>query len=203
VTLLVVIGCVFSIIADVRSLANQGPRQIEMTERLKEGLNQQVVPEIQIQARRSLLRMKPMLSEEFAHLDSRSVEIAQRFFRELRELEGNVSRETGVILDETFGTTLAAREATVRRLYPDANTEKMTRLAHDFYGEFEKVVLNVTDDLFTPHMAALGGIVEHVEKIREEEAIPPNAEFDLDVALLVLDIVRNEFAAVESELTEF
>lgn len=202
VTIAVVVGCVLSILGNVRSLANEGPRQSEMTERLRDGLNQQVIPEIRIQAQRSLLRMKPMLAEEFEHLDGRSEEIAQRFFRELRVLEENVSLETGKILDETFGSALASREETVRRLYPEASRERMTKLAHNFYDEFEKVVMNVTDELFTPHMAALGGVVEHVEKISAEENIPPNAEFDLDVALLVLDIVRHEFDAVEPELTE-
>lgn len=201
-TIVVVVGCVLSILNNVKTLTEDGPRREDMTERLKEGINQQVVPEVRMQAQRSLLRMKPMLAEEFQHIDSRSMEVAQRFFRELRVLEGNVADETEGILDETFGAALAAREETVRRLYPEASRERMTRLAHNFYGEFEKVVMKVTEDLFTPHMAALGGVVQHVNKIRDEEKIPPDAEFDLDVALLVLDIVRNEFDAVETEITE-
>lgn len=202
VTVAVVVGCVLSILNNVRALADEGPRQAEMVDRIKEGLSEQVVPQVRLQAQHSLLRMKPMLAEEFEHVDARSEEIAQRFFRELRLLEENVSDETGKILDESFGQALLAREETVRRLYPEASRERITRLAHDFYGHFEKVVMDVTDDLFTPHMSTLGGIVQHIDTIRDKEEIPADAEFDLDVALLVLDIVRTEFDAVDDQMQE-
>lgn len=201
-TVVVVIGCVLSVIQNINGLAQEGPAQDEMIRELRAGIEQAVVPEVRLQARRTIDNLKPAIDEEIDNLENRSEEIAHRFFRELKQMESNLGGEAERILEDTFGSELEAREASIRKRHPEMTPEKVKGLVNALYGELERKVNDVSDELFTPHLAALGGIVEHIDTIKRTELKGEGDEVNVDLALIILDIVRNEFGAVEDELGE-
>lgn len=201
-TLVVVIVCVLSVVQKVNGLANDGPQQQEMMAELKAGIEQTVVPEVRIQAQRTIENLKPAINEELDNLDARSEEVAQRFMRELKLMEDNLSTEAERILADSFGAELEARDANIRKLHPELTPEKVKELVNKLYDQLERKVNDISDELFTPHLAALGGIVGHIDTIRDTEPKGEDDEVDVDLALIILDIVRNEFGAVEDELSK-
>lgn len=201
ITIVVVVGCVLSIIFNVKSLAEPGPRQDELMTELKRGMDQTVIPEVRIQAERTMALLKPAIDEELQHLEERSDEIAHSFFRELKVMESNLAGQTDTIINETFGAELEAREAAIRKMHPNLTRAKLEFMVDEFYNHFQRKVNDVAEDLFTPHMAALGGIVEHIETIKATEPESESDEVNVDLALLIMNIVNAEFSEIEPELT--
>ncbi|MGB0578914.1 MAG: hypothetical protein ACPGVU_04355 [Limisphaerales bacterium] len=200
-TVVFVVGCVLIIIWSAKTLAESGPRHEELMTELKRGVDQHVVPELRVQANRTVAALKPVLNEEMKHLEERSDEIAQSFFRELKLMEGNLAGQTDQIIAETFGAELESREVAIRRMHPTLTSAKLEFMVNEFYNHFERKVNDVAEVLFTPHMAALGGIVTHVETIKESEADASSEDVNMDLALLIMNIMNAEFSEIEPELT--
>lgn len=200
-TVVFVVGCVLSIIFSAKSLAEPGPRHEELMTELKRGMDQTVVPEVRIRASQTVSAIKPVVNEEMEHLKERSDEIAQSFFRELKVMEANLASQTDQILSDTFGAELEAREVAIRKMHPNLTRAKLEFMVNEFYNHFERKVNHLAEDLFTPHMAALGGIVQHIDTIKTSEPDASSDDVNMDLALLIMNIVNAEFSEIEPELT--
>lgn len=200
VTLAVVIGCVWSIVDNARSLVQTGPRQVEMMAELNKAVQEDVIPEIRRQVDQSVKQIRPVVAEEIKKMQGRSDEISENFYHELRTLRDNVRGEAETIIQDTFGSELERREAMVRRMHPDMTREKIMESILEFYTQFEYRSLDMFEELFTPHLVSLDGILEHIATIKETEPEPDNEDIGFELAIMIMNIFNAEFSELAPNL---
>src|SRR4051812_9037585 len=83
------VGLLYS---DAHGLATEGPAQDRFVAKLKDGLNDQVVPRIKDVAGSALSEMQPIVQAEFTKLNERVPEVTEASLKQLDELQESLPK---------------------------------------------------------------------------------------------------------------
>jgi hypothetical protein len=89
---------------------------------------------------------------------------------------------------------LKKREADIRKQFPDVTEEKVATLTLQLTELTQQRLDHVTHQLFMPHLESLSNVMDDISHIQRTEN--PTGREDLaswDMALLVFDLIRDEF----------
>lgn len=196
---------VFTIYRAAESLVAEGPPREEFVAAFTDGLNTEVRPTVEKIAQQTFSETREAVNKELARLNDRTPEMAGALKKEVESLIHNLPRRGEKVLQASFGTMLKKREADIRKQYPDVTEQKVATLVLRLTDLTQERLDHVTHHLFSPHLESLSGIMEDVAHIQRSESV--SAREDLaswDMALLVFDLIRDEFAELhvtESEPT--
>ncbi len=199
VTVGVVVYGVFTLYHAAASLVTEGPPREEFVAAFTDGLNQEVRPAVERVAQQTFSETRAAVNKELARLNDRTPEMAAALKREIEALIHNIPRRGEKVLQGSFGAMLRKREADIRRQYPEVTEARVATLVLELTGLAEERLGHVTHQLFEPHLTSLAGIMADVTLIQRTE---PAAVGDLaswDMALLVFDLIRDEFDELHVE----
>lgn len=191
VTAAVVVGCLLSLNDAVRGLAQDGPRQKEFVGYVSTGLQKEVMPNIQTLASQTLTEIQPQVRQEFARLNDRVPELTAAVQKELKTLQDELPKTSEKTLDDAFGNLVRSRESKIKAMYPDVTEDQLKTLVTNLTNAGEAQVRQANAELFAPHQAALGTILDDMRKIAATEPPTPKGQDPTwEMGLAVLDVVR-------------
>lgn len=195
VTVGVITYGVFTIYHSAASLVVEGPPREAFVAAFTDGLNTEVRPTVEKIAQQTFSETREAVNKELARLNDRTPELAGALKKEVETLIHNVPRRGERVLQASFGAMLKKREADIRKQYPDVTEQRVATLVLQLTDLAQQRLDHVTHHLFSPHLESLSGVMDDVAHIRRTETI--SAREDLaswDMALLVFDLIRDEFA---------
>lgn len=196
---------VFTIYRSAESLVAEGPPREEFVAAFTDGLNTEVRPTVEKIAQQTFSETREAVNKELARLNDRTPEMAGALKKEVESLIHNLPRRGEKVLQASFGTMLKKREADIRKQYPDVTEQKVATLVLRLTDLTQERLDHVTHHLFSPHLESLSGIMEDVAHIQRSESVSAREDFaSWDMALLVFDLIRDEFSELhvtESEPT--
>ena len=179
--------------SSVRGLAETGAAQDEFVAQFSQGMQTQVMPNVQTMASQTLTEIQPQLMGELNRLNTRVPELSDAFLKEFQTLQTELPKNSEKTLDDAFGKLLTSREAKIRQMYPDVTEEQVDKFVKNLVATGETEIRSANDELFSPHQAALAGILEHMEAIRNSEAANTRGQDpSWEMGLAVLDLVRDD-----------
>lgn len=186
---------VFTIYDSAASLVTEGPPREEFVAALTDGLNKEVRPVVEKIAQQTFSETRDAVNKELARLNDRTPEMAGALKKEVETLMHNIPRRGEMVLQASFGTMLKKREADIRKQYPDVTEQKVATLMLALTELTHERLDHVTHHLFSPHLESLSGIMADISHIQRTETINPKDDLaSWDMALLVFDLIRDEFA---------
>lgn len=194
VTVGVVVFGVFTLYRSAEQLVSEGPPREEFVAAFTDGLKREVQPTVEKVAQQTFSETKRAVEKEMVRLNERTPEMAGALKKEIETLIQNVPRRGEKVLQASFGTMLKKREADIRKTYPEVTEQKVASLVLGLTDLTQQRLDHVTHQLFSPHLASLSNILDDVAHIQRTEN--PAAREDLaswDMALLVFDLIRDEF----------
>ncbi len=194
ITVGVVTFGVFSLYRSAESLVSEGPPREEFIAAFTDGLKREVQPTVEKVAQQTFSETKRAVEKEMLRLNERTPEMAGALKKEIETLIQNVPRRGEKVLQASFGAMLKKREADIHKQYPDVTEQKVASLVLGLTDLTQQRLDHVTHQLFSPHLESLGNILEDVGQIQRTEQA--GAREDLaswDMALLVFDLIRDEF----------
>jgi hypothetical protein len=190
---IVIVG-VGAIINSFYGLTISGPKQHEFLKHLGGQFQQELVPTVQKFADPSVKRLKPVVEAELKRLDARAPEVADVALRELAILGTNLPMRATVVLGQTLGKELEARNARLHQLFPDVTDQQITTLLDTIQLDAQEQLLKRGEKLFNPHLNSIQSILANLEKIEKTEAVNANQEINpWQVAFLFADVFTHEF----------
>lgn len=193
--LLVVIvgGSLASLNSAVHGLTDKGPAQDQFVSHFSEGMRTQVMPNIQTLASQTLTEIQPQIRDEFTKLNARVPEITDATVKELQTLQTELPQASEKTLDDSFRNLLTSREAKIRSMYPDVTEEQVKGLVDNLQKSGEEEIKNANNELFAPHQAALSGIMDHMNTIRDSEASSTAGQNpDWEMGLSIFEVLRDD-----------
>ncbi|MSU27502.1 MAG: hypothetical protein EXS27_06255 [Pedosphaera sp.] len=203
VTVSVVAFGVFTIYDAARDLVVEGPPREEFVAAFTDGFKREVQPTVEKVAQQTFTETKRAVERELARLNDRTPEMVGALKKEVELLVNNIPLRGEKVLQASFGTMLKKREAAIRKMYPEATEQRVATLVLGLIDLSQQRLDHVTHQLFSPHLEALSGIMEDVSHIQRTEVV--TAKEDLasgDMALLLFDLMRDEFAALHVDETD-
>lgn len=194
-TVAIVCYGVFSIYRAGEDLVADGPPREEFVANFTDGLKREVQPAVERIAQQTFSQTKRSVERELARLNDRTPEMAGALKKEVETLIHNIPRRGETVLQASFGAMLKKREADIRKMYPDVTEQKVASLVLGLTELTQQRLDHVTQQLFSPHLESLSLIMENVVRIQRTETV--SAQEDLaswDMALVVFDLIRDEFA---------
>jgi len=198
--LTLVLGGVALIINACYGLAKEGPKQKEFIGELTAGLKRDVAPSVERIAKQTVNELKPAIEKELKKLNDRTPELMDRFNKEAMLLQVNLPKRGEKVLTNTFGVMLKKREGKVREMFPDATEQKVSTLVLNLTEEAESQMHGVSERLFGSHLKSINAIFAHLETMQTSESA--NTAEDVptwEMAILVFDIIRDEFKELDAE----
>lgn len=186
---------VFTIYRSAESLVAEGPPREEFVAAFTDGLNKEVRPVVEKIAQQTFSETREAVNKELARLNDRTPEMAGALKKEVEALIHNIPRRGEKVLQASFGTMLKKREADIRKQYPDVTEQKVATLVLQLTDLAHQRLDHVTHQLFSPHLESLSGIMDDVSIIQRTEMVSSREDLASgDMALLVFDLIRDEFA---------
>ncbi len=196
---------VYTIYDSAASLVTEGPPREEFVAAFTAGMNEEVRPVVEKIAQQTFSETRDAVNKELARLNDRTPEMADVLKKEVETLMHSIPRRGEKVLQASFGTMLKKREADIRKQYPDVTEQKVATLLLQLTELTQQRLDHVTHQLFSPHLVSLSGIMEDVGHIQRTEIVNPKDDLvSWDMALLVFDLIRDEFADLhvhEEDLT--
>lgn len=200
--LLIVVTCVGLISASVQQLVTAGPAQEEFVGSLVEGMNEDIVPELQIIASRAISDLSPVVQAELERLNERSPEFADLLRRELHLMTINLAAKSERIFDDHITEVVMSRRQWIEDNYPDVTREQAEQMAENLAIVAAERMEHVTTEIFAEQINLLNSITEHLQTIRDEELPGVQSEVpNWEMALMFLDLIRSELRPLESTAT--
>jgi hypothetical protein len=194
---------VYTIYDSAAGLVTEGPPREEFVAALTDGMNKEVRPVVEKVAQQTFSETREAVNKELARLNDRTPEMAGALKKEVETLMHNIPRRGEKVLQASFGAMLKKREADIRKQYPDVNEQKVATLVLQLTELSQQRLDHVTHHLFSPHLESLSGIMDDIAHIQRTEVIDPKADLaSWDMALLVFDLIRDEFADLHVSETE-
>ena len=177
----------------VRALATTGQEQDEFVAQLQEGLNKDIVPQLQSAGAETVSEIQPQLMASFNGLGKRLPEVAAVAKVEFQSLETDLPAKSETILNQSFDSILTGREGSIRKMYPDLSDEQVKGLVMNLADEGRRQSTEANQELFAAHEEKLKGIMSNLELIKTQEASNvKGVEPSWDMAILLLDILRED-----------
>lgn len=197
--ILIVVTCVALISTAVGQLASAGPRQEEFLKELVEGVNQDVVPQLQRIGTEAAADVAPLVQAELQKLNEQAPEFATTLRRELYNLSVNVSGKSEKILRDNFAGMIERRRHWMENNFQGVTQEKIDTMSENLTTIAQERIENFVDEAFAGQIIALNRITENLETIQKAEI--ENVRHDVptwEMALLFFDIVRDELRGMET-----
>ncbi len=194
--LLFVVSSILTLRNAAMALANEGATRDAFVKDLSTSLQTKTLPAIEQMGTQALHEIN--WQAEVQKLNKRTPELAQASLKEIKTLGNNLSTKGKKVFTANFDTALKQRESKIKTMFPEATPDQVTSLIATLTQEAQAQVGDVSGELFSPHKAALDGIVTDLTKIQAEEA--PNIKNEtptLEMGLLVFDIVRADMKDLE------
>lgn len=186
---------VYSIYRSAAELVAEGPPREEFVAAFTDGLNKEVRPTVEKIAQQTYSETREAVNKELARLNDRTPEMAAALKKEVETLILNIPRRGEKVLQDSFGAMLKKREADIRKLYPDVTEQRVATLVLGLTDLAQQRLDHVTHQLFSPHLESLSGIMDDVAHIQRTEPVSAREELaSWDMALLLFDLIRDEFA---------
>ncbi len=195
ITIAIVTHGVVTIYRAAVDLVADGPPREEFVSAYTDGLNREVRPTVEKIAQQTFSLTRDAVRKELTRLNDRTPEMAAALKKEIEALIHNIPRRGEKALQASFGAMLKKREADIRKMYPDVTEQKVASLVLGLTDVSQQRLDRVMQQLFSPHLEALSGIMDDVAHIQRTETVA--AQEDLaswDMALMVFDLIRDEFA---------
>ncbi len=200
-TIAIVSYGVFALYRSVESLVVEGPPREAFVAAFTDGLNHDVRPMVEREAQRTFSETKRAVEKEMARLNDRTPEMAGALKKEVETLIHNIPQRGEKVLQSSFGTMLKKREEDIRKTYPDVTEQKVASLVLGLTDTAQQRLDQLTHQLFLPHLTSLNNIMDDITHIRRTETVSGQEDLaSWDMALLVFDLIRDEFA--ELHVTE-
>lgn len=191
VILLTLVVCLWTLYADAKALAQQGPAQQAFVENLQAGLNQEVVPRLKDVASRQLTEMQPVVQKEFLALNTRVPEITQKSLDQINELQKNLPERASKTLDDTFDKAFREKESQIKSMFPDATEDQVKTLFTNLSAMTQTRSQAVAQELLAPHIQYIDQIQKDLTTISGTEgARPGESGNDWQLGLAVFDVIR-------------
>ncbi len=185
---------VFTLYRSAENLVSEGPPREEFIAAFTDGLKREVQPTVEKVAQQTFSETKRAVEKEMVRLNERTPEMAGALKKEVETLIQNVPRRGEKVLQASFGAMLKKREADIRKQYPDVTEQKVASLVLGLTELTQQRLDHVTHQLFSPHLECLSSILEDVGQIQRTEKAGASEDLaSWDMALLVFDLIRDEF----------
>ncbi len=192
--LAIVLICVFKIISGVTALAKKGPAQDKLVAGLKDGFNNQILPELKSAGKQAQEKATTALKAELDKLSDRLPEFSQKAQNEASKLAEELQEQAEKILDDTFQKMLDEREAKIREMYPDVTEATVTSAIANLQTAMEAELSKMVEEMFIEHLVVVDSIIHHIEMIKESEHTDLlDKGVPWEMGALVFEIVREEF----------
>ncbi len=193
ITVGVIVYGVVTLYQTAAGLVVEGPPREEFVAAFTDGLNKEVRPTVEKVAQQTFTETRAAVNKELLRLNDRTPELAAALKKEIEALIHNIPQRGEKVLQGSFGAMLKKREADIRKQYPDVTEARVAALLVELTGLAEQRVDHVTHHLFEPHLVSLTGIMEDVAHIQRTEPATGGDLASWDMALLVFDLIRDEF----------
>lgn len=197
--ILIVVTCVGLISTAVGQLASAGPQQEAFLKDLAEGINQDVVPQLQRIGTDAAADVAPIVQAELQKLNAMAPDFAKSLQTELYNLSVNVTGESQKILNDGFGNMIEGRRLWLENNFSDITQDKVENMLENLTTIAEERIQEFTDKAFAEQVIALNRITENMHTIQQAEV--GNVRNDVptwEMGLAFFDIVRDELAKMES-----
>ncbi|MFM8469445.1 MAG: hypothetical protein ACKODH_05665 [Limisphaerales bacterium] len=202
-TIAIVCSGVFAIYRAAENLVADGPPREEFVAAFTDGLKRDVQPTVEKVAQQTFSETRRAVEQELARLNDRTPELAGALKKEIEVLINNVPRRGEKALQASFGAMLKKREADIRKTYPEVSEQRVATLVLGLTDLAHQRLDHVTHQLFSPHLESLALIMDDVAHIQKTEVVRAAEELpSWDMALLVFDLIRDEFADLHVTETE-
>jgi hypothetical protein len=196
---LIVAVCLWTLYSDVHGLTDaNSEKQKEFISQLNNNLNQDVVPDVQELVGRAVTEAKPGVEAGFKKINDRMPELSEASMKQLETLQTNLAQKGEKVLEDTYGTTLANQEKKIHAMYPDVTEDKVKTMVDNLTKAGQERIVHAHDALFSGHVQAIDGIVGSLDKIQREEPVNPSSEKSTwEMAILLLDLVKDDLQAMQ------
>lgn len=183
-----------AIINSFYGLTISGPKQAEFLKCLSGELQREVPPAVQKFAEPSVKRLKPAVEAEIKRLDARAPQVVDAALRELNTMGTNLPVGAGIILEQTVGKAVAARDERLRKMFPGTTDGKVIVLLDNIHIEAQDQLLKASERMFNPHLNSIQSILANLDKIEKTEPVDATQEINpWQVAFLFMDVFSQEF----------
>lgn len=201
-TIAIVCHGIFTIYRAGEDLFADGPPREEFVAAFADGLKREVQPSVERIAQQTYSETKRAVEKELARLNDRTPEMAGALKKEVELLISNIPRRGEKVLQDSFGTMLRKREADIRKMYPDVTEQKVASLVLGLTDVAHQRLDHITQQLFSPHLESLSHIMDDMARIQRTEAVSTGEDLaSWDMALVVFDLIRDEFAELQATET--
>ena len=195
ITVTIVVTGVYSLYSSAANLVSEGPQRDQFIAAFTDGLKKEVQPTVEKVAQQTFTQTKRAVEKEIDRLNSQTPEMAAALKKEIETLRNNIPKRGEKVLQASFGAMLKKREADIRKQYPDVTEARVAALVMGLTSLPQKQLDHVTHHMFEPHLACLSNIMDDVNAIKKAEGPAGKEDFaSWDMALLVFDLIRDEFA---------
>lgn len=195
ITLSMIALGVYTIYRAGDNLVADGPPREEFVAAFTDGLNREVRPTVEKVAQQTFSETKRAVEKELSRLNDRTPELAGALKKEIETLIHNIPRRSEKALQASFGAMLQKREAEIRKLYPEVTEKRVATLVLGLTDLSQQRLEHVTQQLFSPHLESLSLIMDDVAYIQKTEKASAGEDLaSWDMALIVFDLIRDEFA---------
>jgi len=195
--------CILMIYDSAQQLAQPGPAQEVFISEVKKGMDEDVMPIVRHAAYQTFNDTKNAVRAEFENISTRTPEFATALQSEAQLLVRNIPRRTESELSEILANAMAKQELTINELFPNLEEEQVASLLNQLVDLGKEQADYVGEKLFEPHLVRINNIVDDLQIIRKSESLRPGDTIDSwEMALLVFDILRDEFDQVHPAPTD-
>lgn len=200
VTLAVVVWSVLVLKNSADDLVTKGQAQDEYVAALKTNLDHAVIPRLQSEASETISEIQPEITTAVQKLGPRVPDVTAVARQQLGILQTDLPQRGEKVLDKSLNSVINSQEQSIRQMYPDVTDAQMRTLVQNLTGEAHAQLVAANNELFAPHQQHLRSILANLRTIEKEEAphvnkIPPS----WDMAILLLDIIRNDIKTAEEQ----
>ncbi|HEY3416675.1 MAG TPA: hypothetical protein VGM23_07305 [Armatimonadota bacterium] len=192
VAVAIVVICILLLRGAVTSLSTPGEKQRQFASMLGTEMQQNIVPQLKDVGAEAIRRVD--INKQIALLNKRAPDVANQGLKEARLLATNLSGRGQQVIKTEFQQALKAQSATLKREFPEATDAQLTQLMDNLVTESQNQVIDITGNLFTPHIDAMNSIIDDIAAIKTVEGPAASAQVPTwEMAFLLVDIIRAEY----------
>lgn len=179
-------------------LTQDGPQKQKFIGYLSADLQNTVLPSAEQIGAGALHQIN--FGDEISKLNKRTPDVANATVEQFKSLATELPKRSEQTLDDQFDTVLQDREAKLKAAFPGATDEQIASLMSNITSEAHSQVADLTDELFSPHVAAMNSIVTDLGTIEAKEGDSIKGETPTwQMAFMVADIARADFANLQAQ----
>jgi len=197
---LITVGCVTSLVSQVRDLFQPGPAQQQFASTLTDSLRRDVLPQVTDMAKQALTDSKPAVQAAFTRLNDRVPELTSTSLKQFDILQKELPERGDKALQSSYGAMLQRQEPKIKAMYPDVTDASVQALVTNMTQEGQNQIVSANDTLFSKHIAALNSIESDLTKIQATEPVTADQDkANWEMGLLVVDNFRSDLQGLQKQ----